>query len=142
MGRSVRDFPIHTIGHIAPALEALSSLNLFVVSGAGLPIPIIPSMDTIIRLGISGYDEIGSYPARLAPRTELRDRLLPNRTPSTAAWNGGRRSCWPEFTMRRLRPFSSVTSIVAFSGSRQLITESSILFHHLQSFLTSTLTTS
>jgi hypothetical protein len=61
MGRSVRDFPIHTIGHLAPALAALSSLNLFVVSGAGLPIPITSSMDTIIRLGISGYDEIGSY---------------------------------------------------------------------------------
>jgi hypothetical protein len=80
MRRSIRDFPIHTIGHIAPALAALSSLNLFVVSGAGLAIPIIPAMETIIRLGISGYDEIGSYPARLAPRTELRDRLLPNRT--------------------------------------------------------------
>src|ERR1700723_1009881 len=80
MGPSLKDVPGDTLGHIGPVLAAFSSLNLFVVSGAGLAIPIIPAMDAIIRLGISSYGEIGSYPARMAPRTQLRDRLLPNRT--------------------------------------------------------------
>jgi hypothetical protein len=37
-------------------------------------------MDILIQRGISAYyDQIGSYPARRAPRTDLRERLLPAR---------------------------------------------------------------
>ncbi|GEM_PF-3660932 len=75
--KAPRDFPADTLGHVSPVTAALSSLNLFVVSGAGLAIPIIPPTDMIVQLGISAYDEIGSYPARRAPRSVIRDRLLP-----------------------------------------------------------------
>ncbi len=73
----IRDFPTDTLGHVLPVAAALSCLNLFVVSGAGLAIPIIPAMEIIVQLGISSYDKIGSYPARQAPRSDLRERLLP-----------------------------------------------------------------
>ena len=74
---ALRDFPTDTLRHVLPVAAALSSLNLFTVSGAGLAISIVPAMDTIVRLGISAYDQLGSYPARPAPRSELRKRLLP-----------------------------------------------------------------
>lgn len=41
--------------------------------------PMIPAMDTIVRSGISATEEIGFFPARQAPRTDLRERLLPYR---------------------------------------------------------------
>jgi hypothetical protein len=73
---ALRDFPTDTLGHIVPTLIALSSSSLFVVSGAGLPIPIIPATDSIAQLCIAAYHQIGAYPARQAPWTEFRKRLL------------------------------------------------------------------
>ncbi|MGD0671516.1 MAG: hypothetical protein ABSB13_05525 [Candidatus Binatus sp.] len=75
-----RDIPTNTLDNVLLAAAALSSSNLFVVSGAGLAIPVIPPMDVIVRLGISAYHQIGSYPARQAPQTEIRERLLPPRS--------------------------------------------------------------
>ena len=76
---STRDFPVSTLGHVSPVVAALSSLNLFVVSGAGLTVPIIPTMDVIVRRVIAGYDRIGSYPARGAQKSDLHQRLLPTK---------------------------------------------------------------
>jgi hypothetical protein len=76
-GRILRDFPTDTLGHVAPALHALSSLNPFVVCGAGLPIPIIPSTENIAQRCITQYHEqLGCYPVRQPRWSEFRYRLL------------------------------------------------------------------
>jgi len=58
-------------------LNALTSRNLFVVSGAGLAIPIIPAMSTLARQIVSSYMDLGSYPARRVHLSEIKARLLP-----------------------------------------------------------------
>ncbi len=74
---SLKDFPTKTAEQVRPVLQALSSLNLTVVSGAGLAVPIIPPMSTLAWQLALDYLELGSFPARAASRSELRDRLLP-----------------------------------------------------------------
>ena len=45
--KSLRDFPAKTTELVRPVLEALSSHNLFVLSGAGLAVPIIAPMNKL-----------------------------------------------------------------------------------------------
>src|SRR5216683_6498485 len=74
---SLRDFPTKTAEQVRPVLEALTSRSLLVLSGAGLAVPIIPPMSTLAWQLALNYLKLGSYPARAASRSELRDRLLP-----------------------------------------------------------------
>jgi hypothetical protein len=74
---SLRDFPTKTAEQVRPVLHALTSPSLLVVSGAGLAVPIIPPMSTLAWQLALNYLELGSFPARAASRSELRDRLLP-----------------------------------------------------------------
>jgi hypothetical protein len=61
---TLRDFPADTLGHMVPITSALSSLNLFAVCGAGLAVPVIPTMEGITRRGVAKYHQrIGFYPA-------------------------------------------------------------------------------
>lgn len=74
---SLRDFSTETAGQLRPVLDALTSLGLLVVSGAGLAVPIIPPMNTLSWQLALNYLQLGSYPARAGFRSELKDRLLP-----------------------------------------------------------------
>jgi len=74
---SFRDFPTETAEQIRPVLDALTSPSLFVVSGAGLAVPIIPPMSILAWQLALAYLQLGSFPAGIASRSELRDRLLP-----------------------------------------------------------------
>jgi hypothetical protein len=74
---SVRDFPTKTAEQVRPVLDALTSLSLLVVSGAGLAVPIIPPTNTLAWQLAENYLKLGSYPASAPSRSELKDRLLP-----------------------------------------------------------------
>ena len=74
---SLRDFANNTLDRVAPVLRAMSSTNAFFIAGAGLPVPIIPTMDDLTRLCLADYHErIGGYPVVRQPSTAFRRRLL------------------------------------------------------------------
>lgn len=74
---TLRDLPSSTLARVLPVLRAMSSTNGFFVTGAGMPIPIIPTMDEIARLCLADYHEqLGGYPVTRQPWTAFRQRLL------------------------------------------------------------------
>jgi hypothetical protein len=84
---SLRDFPTNAPEHVRPVLDALSSTNLFVVCGSGLPIPIIEGMAGMPRrLRRARHRQIRFFLPGVASRSPLRDRVwdVPRYNPNVA----------------------------------------------------------
>jgi hypothetical protein len=74
--RILRDFPTDTLGHVRPVLEALSSSSLFVVLGAGVQIPTLPTAVQMPRVLRRKYHQLVPwYPVGDVPQSSLRSRL-------------------------------------------------------------------
>ena len=83
----LRDFLTDTVGHVRAVLLALSSSNTFVVSGAGLPIPIIQATDRMtLDLRRARRRQIPFYRTGEVSRSPFRDRLwaVPRYNPNIA----------------------------------------------------------